>query len=109
MPASDTFVKIKHLVADGRMLVSAHGYDELAADGIFLGEILNGLTDAEVVEDYPEASKGPSVLILLRDSAKRPMHAVWGIPVASAGPAVLITAYRPDPKKWSADFRERKK
>jgi hypothetical protein len=109
MPASDTFEKIKQLAAEGRLLVSAHGYDELAADGIFFSEILDGLTGADVVEDYPNATKGPSVLILLQDSSNRPIHAVWGIPVGAAGPAVLVTAYRPDPKRWSADFKERKK
>jgi hypothetical protein len=67
MPASDTFAKIKQLAAECKVLVSAHGYDELAADGIFFSEILSGLPGSELVEDYPGAVKGPTVLILLRD------------------------------------------
>jgi hypothetical protein len=109
MRTSETLEKIKALVADGRVLISAHGYDELAADGIFFDEIVNGLPDAEVVEDYPAAPKGPSVLVLQYDETKRPVHSVWGIPKDAEGPAVLVTAYRPDPRRWAEGFREQRK
>src|ERR1700739_886986 len=100
MATSETLDKIKALVRDGRVLVSAHGYDELAADAIFFAEVLAGLSAADLVEDYPSASKGPSVLVLQRDRSNRPVHAVWGIPKGVQGPAVLVTAYRPDPARW---------
>ncbi|HWA90203.1 MAG TPA: DUF4258 domain-containing protein [Rhizomicrobium sp.] len=107
--ASDTLERIKALVRDGRVLASARGYDELAADGIFFSDVLDSLRDAELVEDYPSASKGPSILVLQRDPQSRPIHVVWGIPKGAPGPAVLVTAYRPDPARWSADFKERRK
>jgi hypothetical protein len=106
---SATLEKIKALVSGGRVLVSAHGYDEMAADDIFFDEIVRGLAGAEPIEDYPFASKGPSVLVLQTDSRDRPVHVVWGIPKGASGPAVLATAYRPDPVRWSSDFRKRKK
>lgn len=89
-------------------MVSAHGYDELAADGIFFSEVLDGLTSAILVEDYPEAAKGPSVLVLQTSDGGEPIHVVWGIPKGKQEPGVLITAYRPDPERWSTDFRKRK-
>jgi len=108
MAASDTFDRIKQLVGRRDVLVSAHGYDELSADGIFFDEVMAGVFDGRLVEDYPAAFKGPSILVLQFDSKKRPIHAVWGIPKGSGGPAVLVTAYRPDPKMWSADLMERR-
>jgi hypothetical protein len=58
MGTSETLEKIKTLARDGRMLVSAHGYDELAADGIFFSDIAGGLSAAELVEDYPSLPRG---------------------------------------------------
>jgi uncharacterized protein DUF4258 len=96
------------LVSEGAVRVSDHGYDELADDGIFAADVIAGCEAGVSVEDYPYAVRGPSVLVLQRDTLGKPIHTVWGIPKGQAGPAVLITAYRPDPAKWSGDFTRRK-
>jgi hypothetical protein len=105
---SDTLAAIQRLVASGDVLISAHGYDELAADDILAGEALGGVAAARLIEDYPDFSKGPSCLVLQQDRAGRPIHVVWGIPRGAVRPAVLVTAYRPDPARWTADFSKRK-
>jgi hypothetical protein len=106
---SDTLERIKILVEKGEIRISEHGYEELAADGLLAREVVDGLKGASVLEDYPEFHKGPSVLVLEEDRTGLPVHAVWGIPRGDQSPAVLVTAYRPDPERWSADFSRRKK
>lgn len=106
---SRTFQQILELVRTGQMRISAHGYDELAADDILIDDILEGLEQGIVVEDYPTYRKGPCVLVLQFDADGYPIHVLWGIPLNKSTPAVVVTAYRPDPDEWTADFKQRKR
>jgi hypothetical protein len=104
---SHTLEKIKLLPSAGDVRISEHGYDELAADGLSTREVIDGLGCAIVVEDYPSFHKGPCVLVLQRDANGPPVHVVWGIPRGNERPAVLVTAYRPDPLLWDESFTVR--
>ena len=105
---SETFARIRELVAAGKARVSDHGYRELKEDAIQLANVVQGLPTAHVVEDYPDYHKGPSILLLQRDAHGRPIHILWGMSKTNPDEAVLITAYRPDPARWSADFLRRR-
>jgi hypothetical protein len=105
---SELLATIQSLVKSGKVRISAHGYDELAEDDILVVDIVAGVSNAQVVENYPGFPKGPCVLVLQRDQNGGPIHAVWGIPQGVTALAVLVTAYRPDPKKWSEDFLRRR-
>ena len=105
---SQTLLLIRELVARREVRISDHGYDELAEDDILVSDIIAGVTDAVVLEDYPEYYKGPCVLILQRAHQNHPIHVVWGIPRYATSPAVVVTAYRPNTEQWTDDFLRRK-
>jgi hypothetical protein len=105
---SETLDAIRTLVARGEVQVSAHGYEELAADNVLVADVVNGVAAAVVVEDYPKYAKGPCVLVLEYDNAGQPIHVVWGIPHGRTSPAVVVTAYRPDPAKWDETWQKRR-
>ena len=106
---SKTLENIRRLVQKGEVRVSEHGYDELSADGLFTREVVEGVVEAIVVEDYPDYPKGPCVLVLQKDKRNQPIHVVWGIPKGRTSPAVLVTAYRPAPELWENDFLRRRR
>jgi len=105
---SATFEAVKKLVAAGQVRVSEHGYDEIAADGIYVRDLVAGVDKAAVVEDYPTFPKGRAVLVLQWDKDAWPIHVVWGIPKGLASPAVVVAAYRPNPDRWDGSFTKRR-
>ncbi|MCP4113183.1 MAG: DUF4258 domain-containing protein [Desulfobacteraceae bacterium] len=106
---SKTLEKIQRLADVGDILISEHGYDELSNDNLTAREIVYGVKNAVLIEDYPDYPKGAAVLVLQKDSSGYPVHAVWGIPKGHDRPAVLVTAYYPDPQRWNDTFKERKR
>jgi hypothetical protein len=100
---------IIQLIKLGQVNISEHGYNEIVEDGLFVRDIISSINRSIIIEEYPEYSKGPCVLVLQKDRDGQPIHVVWGIPKGKKSPAVLVTAYRPDPKRWEEDFLRRRK
>ena len=106
---SKTFENIKALICKSEVRITDHGYDELSSDNLLAREVVEGASEAVIVEDYPDYPKGSCVLVLQKDREQQPIHVVWGIPKGHSSPAVLITAYRPDPEIWEDDYLRRRK
>lgn len=100
--------QVRNLIGNSEVRISEHGYDALLEDGIFARDLVAGISNAVPIEEYPDYPKGPCVLVLQTDRDDRPVHVVWGIPKGESSPAVLVTAYRPDPERWTSDFMRRK-
>jgi hypothetical protein len=105
---SDTFTKIQQLVIADKIRVSQHAFRRLGSHSIRSDDLVASIGSAAVLEDYPAYYSGPAVLVLQFDANGAPLHAVWGLEKGTDEPAVLVTAYRPDPSLWSDDFRTRK-
>ncbi len=54
---SETFDKVCALVERGEVKVSDHGYDEMSEEDILARDILAGVSEGIVVEDYPAYAK----------------------------------------------------
>jgi Domain of unknown function (DUF4258) len=81
----------------GNVRVTIHAHEEMVEEGIRLDEVLEALTDAEILEDYPEHRRGPCCLALGHTREGRPLHVVC----ATERPVlVIITLYEPTPPKW---------
>jgi hypothetical protein len=60
---SETLRRVQTLVLSGNFRVSDHGYDELVEDDILPSDVIAGIASAVAVEDYPDRTRGPSVLV----------------------------------------------
>ena len=55
---SNTWDKIIRLIKNGDVKISEHGYDELAADGLTVREIVAESPGGVILEEYPNTQKG---------------------------------------------------
>jgi hypothetical protein len=100
---------LKAALGAGRVVITQHADREARTDGLNLTEVrVSGLSNGDIIEDYPDDPRGQSCLILCTLPDGRPVHTCWGYQ-SSLGWATLITIYRPDaqPHKWSPDWRSR--
>jgi hypothetical protein len=72
---------------------------------ITLLEVLNVVSNGEIIEDYPNDRRGHSCLLLGTGDAERPLHVVCA---PKEDHFTIITAYVPDNTIWEEGFRKRR-
>ena len=95
---------IQALFADEKVFFTQHFLYRIDERGISLTDIESAVINGEIIEQYPDDSPHPSVLLLGNISCI-PLHVVVGL---GRNMVWLITAYYPDLEKWENDFRTRK-
>lgn len=94
-------------IRNKRIRITDHADEEAQADHLTFDEIFFSVLQGEIIEEYPSDRPYPSCLIYGDSFQGEPIHSVWAYNAETRW-AVLITVYRPDPRRW-IDWRIRRK
>jgi Domain of unknown function (DUF4258) len=103
--ADDILQKVR-AAADKRLLFLPHTIRQMSRPDRMIAtiEVDAVVKIGEVIEDYPEDSRGHSCLMLGYGRDDRAIHVVCA---PKAEYLAIITTYLPDPNQWTSDFRGR--
>jgi len=108
MPTNDqdTLAQIRQ-AAMKRILFLPHALDQMNHPDrmITTRDIRAVIATGTIVEDYPKDVRGHSCLMLGQGGDRHPIHVVCA---PKTDYLAIITAYRPDPEQWEADWRTRR-
>jgi hypothetical protein len=90
-----------------RIIFSGHAIRKMFNRGLTKNGIMAAIKHGEIIIDYPDDNPYPSSLILgyIKDV---PVHVILAIDTQKQS-AIVVTAYVPDAKLWSDDFKTRRK
>lgn len=86
-------------ILDCRIWITDHADEEAGEDQLSFDEIYHSVFYGEIIEDYTKHQPYPRCLIHGENFAYEPIHTVWDYDKES-NTAILVTVYRPDPKRW---------
>ena len=92
--------------AQGRLLFLPHAIRQMSHPDRMItpAEVKKVAITGDLVEDYPDDVRGHSCLLLGFGEEGRAIHVVC---TPKPSYLAIITAYLPDPEKWSSDFTKR--
>lgn len=98
---------ITRTIQKGAYRISDHADEESHSDQLSFEDVVFSVRHGEIIESYPEDKPFPSCLVYGRTDKNEPVHSVWAYH-KNKDASVLVTVYRPDPKRW-VNFKWRKK
>ena len=98
--------QVKHATTR-RLLFLPHAIRQMARPDRMItpGEVRAIIEHGEVIEDYPEDTRGHSCLLHGRGNGQREIHVVCS---PKEDYLAVITAYLPSEDEWECDLRTRK-
>lgn len=97
--------RLKEYYAIDAVFMTAHSAERCRQRGIKVKDIKHAVFTGEIIEQYPEDYPYPSCLILGYTAEKNPIHVVMS---DEGTMSRIITAYIPDPFRWSENLKERR-
>lgn len=93
-----TIEAIRRAVLAGDWAMTRHARERAGKRRIGDEALVHAMANGEILAVHGEDLRGPSVLVLGYDEARRPLHAVCAFD--PSGTVVFITVYEPHPPKW---------
>jgi hypothetical protein len=89
-------------------LWSRHAIERLVLHRVARMDVETALATCEIIEVYPDAHRPlPDCLVLAWLRMGEPLHAVIAVDQPNDR-IFVITVYRPDPARWSDDWKRRR-
>lgn len=104
MDAAAILAKIQTQAAAEAIRVTQHAQKEMDDEEITLDEVLVAISNGQIIEDYPDHSRGACCLLCGYTSAGRPLHTVCS---TTEQLLVIITVYGPALPKWISPTQRR--
>ena len=82
----------------GRIELTAHAFERMFERRISINAVTHVLTTGQEIEPYANGG------LVLGHVDHRPLHVVY---VSTLTGTLIVTAYWPDPARWTADFTKR--
>lgn len=98
--------RIRRCFERGEVLLTQHARREMAAEKVTVDELVEAVSTATLLEDYPEHRRGPCGLLSGETPEGRSLHIVCTTDLPHV---VVITVYEPMPPKWVSPLRRREK
>lgn len=90
---------------EDNVLISEHAAMRFKQRGVKTKDVRCAVNNGEIIEQYPEDYPFPSCLILGKTDSGEWLHVVMS---DEGSMSRVITAYYPDPEKWTDDYKCRK-
>lgn len=97
--------KLREIIKTDSALITQHASKRMLERSILFTDIVNAISNGEIIEEYPDDYPCPSCLILGLGSNNKMLHIVCSL---CENKIFIITVYEPNAQQWNADLKTRK-